>query len=140
MVNESDYINGYIERKPTGEYVGKLRIEGIDLSPIEGQYFKRNGESYLWIKRKKILEYDSKTLKYTPREREPMFEAYLKKGLNENIFAFVGEFIFMRFKFKIVGIWDNVIGKQNSRLNLYVDRLPMEQQTIINGLKERNKK
>jgi len=137
MTGNSDYINGYIERKAGGEYTGVLSIEGVNLSPIIAQYFKQDTDYYLWIRRKPLLEYDSQTMKYNRREREPRFEAYLKKQSNENTFAYVGEFFFLRFKFKIVGIWDNNFYKDRKRLNLYVDRLPMSEQTIINGINER---
>ena len=134
-----EYINGYIERKAGGEYLGEVKIEGIDLSPIIAQYFKQDGESYLWLRRKPLLEYDADTQKYTKREREPQFEAYLKKQLEDKTFAYVGEFIFMRFRFKIVGIWDTILGLDKKRLNLFIDRLPMSEQTIINGINERKK-
>ena len=134
-----EYINGYIERKAGGEYLGEVKIEGIDLSPIIAQYFKQDGERYLWIRRKPLLEYDADTQKYTKREREPQFEAYLKKQLEDKTFAYVGEFIFMRFRFKIVGIWDTILGLDKKRLNLFIDRLPMSEQTIINGINERKK-
>lgn len=134
-----EYINGYIERNAGGEYLGEVKIEGIDLSPIIAQYFKQDGENYLWIRRKPLLEYDADTQKYTKREREPQFEAYLKKQLEDKTFAYVGEFIFMRFRFKIVGIWDTILGLDKKRLNLFIDRLPMSEQTIINGINERKK-
>ena len=134
-----EYISGYIERKAGGEYLGEVKIEGIDLSPIIAQYFKQDGENYLWIRRKPLLEYDAETQKYTKREREPQFEAYLKKQLEDKTFAYVGEFIFMRFRFKIVGIWDTILGFDKKRLNLFIDRLPMSEQTIINGINERKK-
>lgn len=131
-----DYINGYIERKSPSEYLGGITIEGIDLSPIQAQYFKRDDETWLWIKRKQLLEYDSHAMKYTKREREPRFEAYLKKQNNDGTFAYVGEFLFMRFKFKIVGVFDSLM-ENKKRLNLYVERLPMSEQTIINGINQR---
>ena len=48
--------------------------------------------------------------------------------------VYVGEFYFLRWKFKIVGMWDDVDGILKQRLNFFVDRLPREQQTIINGI------
>lgn len=139
MATNSEYINGFIERKVGGEYGGTLKIEGIDLSPIIAQYFKQNGETYLWLRRKPLLEYDAHTQKYNKRERTPFFEAYLKKQVENSTFAFVGVFVFMRFKFKIVGFWDEVLGRDKRRLNLFVDRLPMEEQSIINGINERKR-
>lgn len=137
MTYYNDYINGYIERKAGGEYSGGVQVEGIDLSPIIAQYFKQDGETYLWLRRKPVLEYDIETQKYNKREREPQFEVYMKKQKEGGTFAYVGEFTFMRLKFKIVGVWDNVLGFDIKRLNLFVDRLPMKEQTIINGIKER---
>lgn len=139
MAIYGDYINGYVERKNGGEYGGTLKIEGIDISPIQAQYFKQDGNYYLWLRRKPLLEYDTETQKYIKRERTPKFEAYLKKQSSEGVFAYVGEFIFMRFKFKIEGIWDSVLGKDKKRLNLFVERLPMTEQTIINGINERKR-
>lgn len=135
----SEYINGYIERKAGGEYCGELSVEGISLSPLIAQYFKQDGENYLWLRRKPLLEYNMQTQKYSKREREPRFEVYMKKQIDGETIAYVGVFLFMRFKFKIVGVWDSIMGRDKKRLNLYVDRLPMKDQTIINSINERIK-
>lgn len=141
MRNSSgEYINGYMECVGEGVHQGELSIEGVDLSPIEGQYFTKDGDTYLWIRRRDLLEYDPKTMKYVSRKRKPTFEAYLKKQMEDNVFAYVGVFSFLRFKFKIVGIWDAIDGRIKNRLNFFVDRLPLEQQTIINGINEMRKK
>lgn len=129
--------NSYIERKHGGKYEGKLYIDGVDLSPIEGAYFQQDGENYLWIKRKPILEYDDETETFKEREREPRWEAYLKKQKTENTIAYKGNCAFLRLKYSISGVWDNILGKERNRLNLYVERLPMNQQTIINGIIKR---
>ena len=134
-----DYINGYIERKAGGEYEGSVRVEGIDLSPIAAQLFKRDGETYLWLFRQPRLVYDQTTQTYKKRARQPKWECYLKKQVDDNKVAYRGEFLFMHFKFNIVGVWDRVMGMDKCRLNLFVERLPMSEQTIINNIKERNK-
>ena len=41
-----DYINGHIERVAQGGYSGQLTVEGIDLSPIEAQFFKKDGDIF----------------------------------------------------------------------------------------------
>ena len=137
MNNYGTYINGYIERAAGGAYEGNLSIEGINISPIRAQYFKKDGDTYLWIRRKPLLEYDDELHKYKERERTPYFEAYLKKQIDGGTFAYVGKFMFMRFKFKITGIWDDVLGIEKKRLNMFVERLPMSEQTVINGIKNR---
>lgn len=135
------YVNGHLERKAGGKYEGKILVEGIDLSPIVGVYFKKDGQNYLWLKRKKVLDYDMNTLTYVERERKPQWEAYLKKQVNGDVVAYKGEFIFMRFRFSIIGVWDKILGlDKQQRLNLFVERLPMSQQTIINGINERKRK
>lgn len=140
MDDSYGYINGSIERKNGGRYEGSVKVQGIDLSPIEATFFKDdNGDSYLWLKRAPIMEYDFDTQSYRTRKRKPVFEAYLKKQLDENVVAYKGEFMFMRFKFSIIGIWDTILGKENQRLNLFVERLPMSQQTILNDINERKK-
>ena len=136
---ESDYINGYIQRTKSGSYEGRVVIDGISLPEITAVYFKENGESYLWLKRKKVLDYDFVTQSYKEREAEPRWEAYLQKQLNNNTVAYKGEFMFLRFKYSIVGIWDSILGKEKQRLNLFVERLPMNQQTIIKGINERKR-
>lgn len=136
----NDYINGYIERKAGGIYDGTLRVDGIDLSPVEATFFKDKGKNYVWLKRKPIMEYDFDTQSYRTRQREPRWEAYLEKQLDGSVMAYKGEFIFLRFKYSIVGVWDAVLGKDKSRLNLYVERLPMSQQTILQGINERKRK
>lgn len=136
-----DYINGYVERRKDGTYGGSLTIEGINLQGgITATYFKDDGESYLWLRRKKVLEYDFESQAYHERDARPPFEAYLKKQLNDGTVAYKGEFAFMRFKYSITGVWDKVLGNDKNRLNLFVERLPLSQQTIINSINESRKK
>ena len=137
MIDE--YINGYVERKQGGRYEGKLSIDGILLPSITATYFKDDGENYLWIRRKKVLEYDFETQTYKEREARPQFEAYLKKQLDGDTVAYKGEFFFMRFKYSIIGVWDKILGNDKQRLNLFVERLPLTQQTIINSINESKK-
>lgn len=132
--------DGYVQRNSDGSFGGAIKIEGVDLSPIEAVYFKREGDTYLWLKRKPLLEYDHKTESYKERQKEPRWECYLKKQLEEGAVAFKGEFIFLRFRFNIVGVWDAVLGNdKKQRLNLYIERLPLSQQTIINNINERKR-
>ena len=134
------YINGFIERKSGGRYEGKLIIDGIALQSIVGQYFKIEGETFLWLKRKRILEYDEKTQMYNQREANPKWQAYLKKQVADNAVAYYGEFTFMRFRYSITGVWDRFLGNDaRKRLNLFVERLPKEKQTIINSINEFNR-
>lgn len=135
---DNTFTNGYLERKVGGKYEGRIAIEGVELSPIEGVYFKEGGKSYLWLKRKAILEYNYETQEYKPRPREPRWEAYLQKQSKEDI-AYKGEFVFLHFKYSIVGIWDK-INKDKNRINFFIERLPLSQQTIINNINERNKR
>lgn len=139
MDNANGYMNGFIERKRNGSYEGTISVHGIDLSPIEATFFKDEGENYLWLKRKPIMEYDMETQSYSTRKRKPHFEAYLKKTVDDNVVAYKGEFMFMRFKFSIVGVWDGVLGREEQRLNIFVERLPVSQQTILNDINERKK-
>lgn len=133
--------DGYLERMSGGTYEGSVFVEKrIDLSPIEGVYFKKDGETYLWLRRKPALEYDFETQSYRKRERTPKWECYLKKQLDGDTVAFKGEFMFMRFRYSIYGVWDSVLGNDKKRLlNLYVERMPMSEQTIINNINERKR-
>ena len=132
----SDYINGYIQRAQGGSYDGKITIEGILLPAISAVFFKDNGENYLWLKRKKVLDYDYESQTYKEREARPQWEAYLKKQIDNDTVAYKGEFFFMRFKYSITGVWDKILGNEKQRLNLFVERLPMSQQTIVNSIIE----
>lgn len=126
---------GYIERCPNGRYGGKVNIEGVVLDGVVGVYFKKDGDSYLWLRREKVLEYDEKTMTYKEREARPQWEAYLKKQLEDDTVAYKGEFNFLRFRFSIVGVWDRILGNdKRQRLNLYVERLPTSHQVIINAI------
>lgn len=136
--NNGEYINGYLERSAGGNYEGRISVEGIDLSPITGVMFKQDSKSYLWLRRKDILEYDYDQQRYISRKREPRWEVYLEKQMDGNVVAFKGEFLFMRFRFSITGVWDGVFGKDKSRINFFVDRVPMDRQDIIQGLSKRN--
>ena len=133
-----DYVNGFLERVDDGSYQGRLVISGVDISPIIGVYFKKGGCGYLWLKRKRIMEYDTETKMFSEREALPQWEAYLKKETTNNAVAYKGEFFFLRFRFSIVGLWDNVLGGGNTRrLNLVVEKMKMGEQTIINKINER---
>ena len=135
-----DYINGYIQRSQGGLYDGKITIEGILLPAISAVFFKDDGENYLWLKRKNVLEYNFESQTYMERGAKPHWEAYLKKQQDGGVVAYKGEFVFMRFKYSIVGIWDSILGVEKQRLNLFVERLPMSQQTIINSINESKRK
>ena len=129
-----EYINGYIERKSGGRFDGMLMIDSIDISPITAVAFKKEDKTYLWLRRKEMLVYDEKTQQYKTRKREPRWEAYLEKQMEGSTVSYKGEFHFLMFKYEIVGIWDSVLGKEKSRMNFFVERLPMEKQDIINGI------
>lgn len=137
----NDYTNGYVERGSGGVYQGRLTIDGVSLEGgIEAVYFKQDGKNYLWIKRRAMLEYDFETKEYKARKREPQWEAYLEKQIDSSRIAYKGVFSFFKFRYSIVGIWDAILGKEKQRLNLFVERLPMNEQTIINNINELNKK
>lgn len=133
-----DYVNGFVERTRDG-YAGRITIEGINLGEIVATYFKKENETFLWLRRMKILEYDDVSQSYVEREARPKWECYLKKQVNDNVVAFKGEFNFMRFRFSIAGVWDGVLGMDKHRLNLYVERMEKKQQRIINNINERKK-
>lgn len=137
-LHQNGYVNGFLERKAGGRYEGKLSIEGIDLSPIEGVYFQEGGKQYLWIKRKPLIEYDYESQTYKKRPREPRWETYLEKQIDNNTIAYKGECILLHFRFLVIGTWDLVLGKEKQRLNLYIERLPMPEQDIINNINKRN--
>ena len=130
----SDYINGYIQRSQGGAYDGKITIDGIALPSISAVFFKDNEENYLWLKRKKVLDYDYDSQTYKEREARPQWEVYMKKQTDNNTVAYKGEFFFMHFKYSITAVWDKILGNEKQRLNLFVERLPMSQQTIINSI------
>lgn len=125
---------GYIERTK-GEYVGELSIDGVNISPIVGFFFKDGSTRWLWVKRKKILEYDMETSTFVTKNPTPMFEAYLRKQPNGNI-VYRGEFVFFKFKYSIVSFWDDA--KTQSKMTFAIERLPMKEQNILNKIKEIN--
>lgn len=136
------YVNGFLEKssEKANEYAGTLRIDGVDISPIHGMYFRKDSDSYLWIKRKPILDYDIGTMTYRERERVPKWECYLRKTMVGDTPMYVGTFFFLRFKYEIRGIMDSVLGNTDrNRINFYVERLPMKEQTIINEINNMNK-
>lgn len=135
-----DYVNGYIERRQGGRYEGKITIDGVLLPSISAVFFTNGNENYLWLKRKKILEYDSDTQSYHEREAKPQWEAYLRKQVNNNTVAYKGDFFFLHYGYTICGVWDKVFGVEKQRLNLYVERKPMGEQTIINAINKKTKK
>ena len=134
------YINGFIERKNEGRYEGRITIDGVSMPSISAIFFKEENESYLWLKRKKILDYDFESQTYREREAKPQLEVYMKKQLEDNVVAYKGEFFFLHFKYSIVGVWDKVFGIDKKRLNLFIERLPLSQQTVINAINEQKQK
>lgn len=133
-----DFISGYVERKKDGDYSGVLKIDGVDLSPIVATLFRQDGNKYLWLRRKDIMEYDYDTSSFITRKREPQWECYLESGLQNNSPIMKGQFIFLRFKYSITGVWDVVIGEKQ-RINLFVERLPLKAQTLLNEINERKR-
>ena len=136
---DGDYKNGFLQREEGGSYEGRLTIDGVNISPIEGKYFKRDGELWLWLRRKPIMEYDFETQKFKTRSRSPVWEVYMQRKMMGAESAFKGEFFFLKFKYSITGIWDRVLGKDKRRLNLFVDRLPLSEQSLINKINEKKK-
>lgn len=136
-MNTNGYINGFIQRNKDGRVEGNITIDGVSLSPIEATFFEENGKKCLWLKRKQILEYDEHTQSFRGKASEPRWEAYLIKQ-SDGVVAYKGDFHFFHFRYSIVGIWDNVFGKEKNRLNLFVERLPMSEQSIINNINNRN--
>lgn len=131
------YTSGSIERNKDGNYVGNLTIEGIDLSPVQGVLFSKEGKNYLWLRRCDKVVYDPDTNTYSKKKREPRLEAYLEKQMDGNVVAYKGEFFFLRFRFSICAVWDSVLGMETNRMNLFVDRMPQQSQTIINNIANR---
>ena len=126
---------GYIELT-SGVYVGELSIDGVNISPIVGYFFKDKGTQWLWIKRKRILEYDIESGQYLTKNPTPQFEAYLKKqGIGKNV-AYQGNFVFFKFKYTMSALWDT--NGKKTKLNLCVERLPMKEQNILNTIKKNN--
>ena len=137
---DNDYTNGHIERHSGGRYEGSLTIDGVILDGgIEGVYFTQEGKNYLWLKRKPIMEYDFDTGEYRTRKRTPFFECYLEKQIKDDTTIYKGEFVFLRFRYTVEGRWDRVLGKDKCRLNLFVERLPDNEQTILKNINERKK-
>lgn len=131
---------GFLEKQRDG-FFGELIVDEVDLSPINGMFFvyEKDLKQYLWLKRKPILEFNDKRKVYEMRAREPRWEAYLVKK-NKGDIAYEGEFIFLHFKFKIVGIWDkSEYGKKKQRINFFIERLPRDKQTIIININKRKK-
>lgn len=139
---DNDYINGFIERKAGGHHEGRVTIDGILLDAIEGTYFEKDGKTYLWLKRKPVMEYDMKAGIYKTRQAKPFWETYLEKTTDKGVVAYKGECVFMRFRYSVTGVWDAVLGKDKQRLNLFVERMPERDQKILKDINEslRNKK
>lgn len=134
----NDYVNGYIERKKDGTYAGKVNIDGVLIPNVQGVYFTEQGKTYLWLRRAKVLEYNDMEGKYIERDAKPSFEAYLEKNASDGAVAFKGAFSFLRFRYSAIGVWDKVLGMDKQhRLNIFIERLPMAEQTIINGINQR---
>lgn len=138
-MSDYSYTNGFLEQNKNGRYEGNLRIDGVDLSPIEGMFFQEEGHTYLWLKRKPILEYDMESQTYKTRHSEPRWESYLQKQ-KDGVVAYKGECTFLHFKYVVMGVWDKVYGMEKQKINFFVERLPMSRQTLINSINDRKRK
>ena len=123
---------GYIERKGDG-YEGRLTIDGVDISPITGVYFRKDGNMFLWLRRKAIMEYDTTRQRFYRRASRPVWETYMEKQTQRTT-DYAGEFVFLRLRYAIYGMWDHVTDKRRDRMNLFVERMPMDRQTIIKNI------
>ena len=135
--SENRHTNGFLDKSRGGVYEGTVDVDGVNLSPISGVYFKEGGKHWLWLKRKETLEYDIRTSEYKKKKAVPYWECYLEKQKSGAV-AYKGYFIFCHFRYQITGIWDRFLTDVD-RLNLFVERLPMSDQTIINNINLRNK-
>jgi hypothetical protein len=99
-MSDYSYTNGFLEQNKDGRYEGNLCIDGVDLSPIEGMFFQEEGHTYLWLKRKPILEYDMESQSYKTRHSEPRWETYLQKQ-KDGVVAYKGECTFLHFKYEM---------------------------------------
>lgn len=134
-------ISGCVTRDKDGKYSGWIKVDGVDLSPISAMPFKDGDDVFVWLKRKEIMEYDIQTSSYKTRKREPQWECYLKKENNNNNIVYKGEFVFLKFKYRITAMWDLSFGDVDQQtLNLFVERLPKSEQTILQGINERKRK
>lgn len=136
----NEFVNGQIQRHNGGRYTGQISVDGIDLSPIEAMFFEEGGKKYLWLKRQLIKEYDWEASTFKTRQAKPHWEAYLEKQIENDTVAYKGRFNFLRFRYEIVAVWDNRYGLEKNRMNLYVERLPMSEQTILTSINERKLK
>lgn len=127
--------DGFLEKTRNGTYEGNVIIDGVDLSPITGIYFKENSKFWLWLKRKDKIDYNFQDGTYKKRVAVPYWECYLEKQKGGRI-AYKGFFFFCHFKYAIVGMWDKYM-QDKDRMNLYIERLPQEEQTIINNIKSK---
>lgn len=131
------YSNGYIERKSGGAYEGEITVDGVFLGDISGVYFKECGKTYLWLRRKKKLEYIMESQQFIAKEQTPRWEVYMSR-IEGKPYVFHGKFMFLRFKYAIYGVWDRNGDSRKERLNLFVDRLDMKEQDIILKINRNN--
>jgi hypothetical protein len=135
-MNECGY--GFLEKTENKRYSGEVSVDGVNLSPIEGVLFRKDGKTFLWLRRTDKLVYDNEEMRYVTKKRKPEWQAYLEKQVGDNVVQYKGEFFFMRFKYIISGVWDRVMGMdKRQRMNFYVERAPMSRQDIINGINDR---
>ena len=137
MIFYDDNLSGYIQKTKKGTLEGELSIYGVDISPVHATMFEKDGDNYLWLRRKDIMEYDFDIMSFKTRKARPKWEVYMKKQIKDGTVCYKGEFVFLRFKYSITGLWDRVLGMEKSRMNLFVDRLPQEKQDIINKINKR---
>ena len=133
----NEFVNGQIQRYNGGRYTGQISVDGIDLSPIEATFFETEGKNYLWLKRQPIKEYDWETSSFKTRQAKPHWECYLEKQIENNTIAYKGVFNFLRFRYKISAVWDSKYGLEKNRMCLFVERLPMSEQTILTSINNR---
>lgn len=133
----TSYSNGYVSRQQDGGYGGEITIDGVSLGEISAVYFREDGKTYLWLRRKKKLEYIIESQRFIAKDPKPKWETYLEK-VSGKPYSFVGTFMFLRFKYRIYGVWDRNEDARKERMNLFVDRLDMREQDIILKINHNN--
>lgn len=126
---------GFLERTKDGNFDGEINIEGVDLSPITGVFFEEGKEKFLWLRRRPLLVYDYEHNGYLKRPREPRWETYLTKKAIDGTSIYKGTCFLLHIKYELSAIWDGIL---KSRMNLYIERLPLEKQNIINSIRDKN--
>lgn len=127
-----EYNKGIVIRGING-YTGILSVDGAKFD-ISCTFWSNKKPNFIWLQRIKEKKFNSSTNTFTSYTPKPFFECYAYKTKKNNAIDYIGEFMFIGFKYELKAWFEDRTEKQ---LNIEVRQT--DSQPILRRLNEINK-